>query len=262
MRRIMRPILLAALLLAGCATAPTVPAGSPAAMGAAPPGPARTVADFARVASRVGRVAEQVCREENPGETMGCDFLLVFDSDPRMPPNAFQTVSRGGRPLVVFGAALLGQMSSDDEIAFVLGHEASHQIAGHIGKERAQSMLGAMIFGRIAAQSPGPDGAAPSDAAIRRAMDLGAWYGSQVYSKRYEFEADRLGAYIAARAGYDPVAGAQIFTSPVLAGGGALGSTHPASADRIAAVAAVSVEIARQEALGLVPRPENAGAGT
>ena len=42
-----------------------------------------------------------------------------------MPPNAFQTRGRDGRPVVVVGARLLAEMQSDDELAFVLSHEMS-----------------------------------------------------------------------------------------------------------------------------------------
>jgi predicted Zn-dependent protease len=59
----------------------------------------------------------------------------------------------------------------------------------------------------------------------------GAWRVARRarYSQSYELEADVVGAFIAARAGYDPELGARVFTRPVLAGGGGLLSTHPAS---------------------------------
>lgn len=248
------------LLLAGCAAAPQAPVGGLPPAAGTPPGPARTVADFAMVADRVEPAAEQVCHEQHPGAVgPGCDFVILLDTDPRMPPNAFQTVGRDGRPEIIFGAALLGQLTNDDEIAFVLSHEASHQIAGHIAKERAQSILGALVFGRIAAGMQGPEGQGPSEADIRQAMDIGAYVGSRAYSKTYELEADRLGAYVAARAGFDPQAGAQVFTSPALSGGGALLSTHPGSAERIAAITAIAAEIRRQQAAGVIPSPAYAG---
>ena len=92
-------------------------------------------------------------------------------------------------------------------------------------------------------------------------MDVGAYLGARSYSQTYELEADTLGAFIAARAGYDPERGAQIFVRPALAdaGGPPILSSHPASARRQATVAAVAAEIRRQQALGLTPRPGQAG---
>ena len=106
-----------------------------------------------------------------------------------------------------------------------------------------------------------PYGGPASDQAIQNAMDVGAYLGARSYSQTYELEADTLGAYIAARAGYDPVRGAAIFERPALAnpGGPPILATHPGSAQRQASVAAVAAEIRRQQALGLVPRPDYAG---
>ncbi len=251
------------LSLAACGTTYQVPVAEGGAVTAAPAaarggGKARTASDFRRVAARVEPVAEQFCREERGAGGNACDFAIGLDKDPRMPPNAFQTLNDDGRPIIIVSAALLDQMTSDDEIAFVLSHEASHQIAQHISKQQQQSILGAMVMGGLVVAAGGYGGMGASDEAIQQAMDLGAMVGGRAYSQSYELEADTLGAFIAARAGYDPERGALLFTSPALAGGGALLSTHPASAQRMATVSRVAAEIKRQEAAGLEPRPEYA----
>ena len=133
------PVLLC-LLLAACGTAYEVPvSGGPAVPPPQlPAGSARTPADFARVAARVEPAGEGLCREENPdAPARWCNYRIALDSDPKMPPNAFQTEGEDGRPVVVLGASLLAEMRSDDEIAFVLSHEMSHHIAGHIPKQAA-----------------------------------------------------------------------------------------------------------------------------
>lgn len=269
-----RPVLispfgaLACLALAGCGTTYQLPAdgGGPspppasAPAPAAPSGPARREADFRRVAARVEPAAEQFCREEHPGApAIACDFAIGLAADPDMPPNAFQTRDETGRPLIVMSAALLREMTDDDEIAFVLSHEASHQIADHLTKQAQQQTFGALILGGLAAAAGQYGGVAPSDAQIRQAMDMGAFLGGRAYSQSYELEADTLGAFIADRAGYDPERGALIFESPVLAGGGGLLATHPASGERMRAIAAAAAEIRRQKAAGLEPRPSVSG---
>jgi predicted Zn-dependent protease len=179
-----------------------------------------------------------------------------------MPPNAFQTRSEDGRPIVVVGSTLLAEMLTDDEIAFVLSHEASHHIAGHIPRQQQQQVLGALILGGLVAATGDPvTGAPASEAAIRRAMDIGAYVGARTYSQSYELEADTLGAFIAARSGYDPERGARIFLRPALAnpGGPPLLASHPGSAQRQATVARTAAEIRRQQAIGATPRPGRAG---
>ncbi len=258
---------LACLALAGCGTTyqlpgdgavSSIPSGSAPA---APAGAARREADFRRVAARVEPAAEGFCREEHPGAPpIACDFAIGLASDPDMPPNAYQTRDGNGRPLIVMSRSLLGEMTNDDEIAFVLSHEASHQIADHLTKQAQQQTFGALILGGLAAAAGQYAGGA-SDTQIQQAMDMGAFLGGRAYSQSYELEADTLGAFIAARAGYDPERGALIFQSPALAGGGGLLATHPASDERMRSIAAAAAEIRRQEAAGLDPRPAYAGRG-
>ena len=182
-----------------------------------------------------------------PGAPAGyCDFRIRLDTDPDMPPNAYQSEGPDGRPNVTVGATLLAEMRSDDEIAFVLSHEASHHIAGHIPKQAQQQVLGALVLGGIVAAAGNPYGGPASDQAIQQAMDIGAYVGARSYSQTYELEADTLGAFIAARAGYDPERGALIFQRPALAnpGGPPLLASHPGSAQRQATVAGVAARSA------------------
>lgn len=263
-----RPFIAAALSLfvAGCSTyAP--PDGGPVATPAsvtprtaAPPSRSvgRGVADYRQVAPRVARVAEAFCREELPGRPARyCDFKVRLIDDPRAPPNAFQTIDRDGRPLLVVTTALLRQTGSADEIAFVMSHEAGHHIAQHLPKQQSSQMAGALILGALASAIGGEGGA--SSQQVREAMNLGGFLGGRVYSQGFELEADLVGAYIAARAGYDPDRGSLIFTRPALSSGGdGLLSTHPPSPRRLGAIARISADIRRQQAQGLIPRPGRA----
>ncbi len=264
------PASLLCLLVAACGTTYEVPVaggGAPAAPAAGPAavsGASRTARDFSRVVSRVEPAAEAFCRAELPSAPATyCDFRVLLETDPKMPPNAFQTRGEDGRPVVVVGARLLAEMQSDDELAFVLSHEMGHQIAGHIGKQQQQQVLGAIILGGLVAAAGDGYGGAASGDAIGRAMDVGAYVGGRAYSQSYELEADTLGTYIAARAGYSPERGADIFGRPALAnpGGPPILASHPGSAQRQAVVARVTAEVRRQQALGMTPTPSNAGRG-
>ncbi len=217
--------LLLVLLAAGCAVAPGPTPPAPAR--AAPdglPSPRQAVQNFITVVRRVEPVAEAACRSNAP--RLNCDFQILVDDDPRQPPNAFQTIDRRGRPVVVFTIGLIAEARNQDELAFILGHEAAHHIEGHIPRQQESALRGAVLFGVLTGLGGG------DEAAIRAAQDIGATVGARTYSKDFELEADRLGTVIAHRAGYDPVRGAAYFFRVQDPGNVFLG-THPPNAARV-----------------------------
>ncbi|MBC2836725.1 M48 family metallopeptidase [Paragemmobacter straminiformis] len=195
--------------------------------------------NFIQVVQRVEPMTEAMCRARNIA--LNCDFLIVIDDRPGQPPNAFQTLDRRGRPVLGFTLALIADARNADEIAFVLGHEASHHILGHIPQQKQTATQGAVLAG-ILAQAAGGDAAA-----VRQAQEMGATMGARSYAKNFELEADALGAEIALRAGYDPVIGTGFFDRLPDPGDAFLG-THPANAQRKAQVRAV---VARLLAAGV-----------
>lgn len=234
-------VLTLALATAACTvttvSGPQVPAGGQLAAPPVAPPPRSTgaaVAQLSSVVDRVEPVAEQECRRRTRG--IECDLQIFIDDDPRQPPNAFQTLDRNGDPVIVFTMALAQDTRNPDELAFILGHEAAHHILGHIPQAQQTALLGAVLAG-VLAQS----GGAPGDA-VEIAQQLGATVGSRAFSKDFELEADRLGTIIAARAGYDPVRGAEYFARVPDPGDRFLGS-HPPNAERI--------RVVRQTAAGL-----------
>jgi len=190
---------------------------------------ARVIVDrFVKVVDTVGPVSEQLCLEA--ATTMRCDFLIAVDDRPGSPPNAFQTEDELGRPVIAFTLALIADVQNEDELAFVMAHEAAHHIRGHLSRQNQNASVGAAVFGQLA----GVFGARSSDD-IRAAQKFGAAVGARTYSKSYELEADALGARIALAAGYDPVRGSAFFTRIPDPGDRFLG-THPANAERIEVV--------------------------
>ena len=216
--------LAACVLVAACAEPPrqaVSPISAPAA------GQAQAL-NFLAVQSRVEPVAESECARRNPGAN--CDFRIVVDDRPGMPPNAYQTLDRQGRPLLGFTAALVAQIQNPDELALIMAHEASHHIAGHLVEQNQHAMMGAAAYGRAASRSEGA-----TAATVQQAQMIGAQVAVRTYSRNWELEADRLGAQVAARAGYDPIRGAEFFRRIPDPGNRPMG-THPANAERIAAV--------------------------
>jgi Zn-dependent protease with chaperone function len=213
------------LALAGCSVVaplpPITPIGQPAL------DTTRSPVNFNAVVQRLEPVAERICRSRTSGTN--CDFSIFIDSRAGQPPNAFQRLDDQGRPEIGFTTALIAQAFNNDELAFVLGHEAAHHISGHLSQTRETALAGAVLGGLLATIAGG------SAADVDLAQNIGGTVGARTYSKDFELEADELGTLIAFRAGYDPVQGAQFFARIPDPGDQFLG-THPPNRDRIAIV--------------------------
>lgn len=230
----MRKVALVGLMaLAGCVStveAPQQTARPAAAVASSTPDSVK-IAQFRAVVAAVEPVAERECIARTRG--LNCDFQIVIDDRPNQPPNAFQTEDKLGRPVLAFNLALIASVRNQDELAFVMGHEAAHHIEGHLSRQRNNAMAGAILLGGLAAITGATEGA------VQSATDLGASVGARTYSKDYELEADALGTVITRRAGYDPVRGAAFFTQIADPGDRFLG-THPPNAKRIETVRRVN----------------------
>ena len=223
-------LLVVSLALSGCVSSYPVPSTRPVAATAAPEQPAPVaVENFLAVVSRVKPVAERYCRERHVAQN--CNFRIVVDDRPGQPPNAFQTVDSFNRPVIGFTVALIVGARNQDELAFVLGHEAAHHVEGHIPKRQDQAMSSAILAGILAQAG----GLSPEE--VKEAQSLGAQVGARSYSKDFELQADALGAEIALMAGYDPVRGIAFFDRLPDPGDKFLGS-HPPNAARKATVLA------------------------
>lgn len=232
-------------LLAGCTLEPMVgPVPRPGAQpmplpGLYQPGPAldtRTAAEnFVSVIERVEPVAERYCRERRPD--LNCDFQIVVDDRAGAAPNAFHTLDPAtGRPLIGFTLALIADARNPDELAFILGHEAGHHIAGHIPRAQTSAMTGALILGTLAALGgAGTQG-------VETAQQIGGAVGARQYSKSYELEADAIGTLVAWRAGFDAERGAAFFSRLPDPGNSFLGS-HPPNQQRMVVVAETLAQI-------------------
>lgn len=231
--------LIAVALLSACV--PTYPPVS-APPAAPPPAAAPTarlpsetaVRNFVEVVQRLEPVTEDICRARTRG--VNCDFLIVVDDRLGQPPNAFQTLDRQGRPVLGFTLALIGDARNPDEIAFVLGHEASHHILGHLPQTNANAQGAAMAAAILAAAT----GASPQ--AAEQLTGMAATVGARSYAKEFELQADAMGAEITYLSGYDPVLGTGFFDRLPDPGDAFLG-THPPNAARKAVVARVVADL-------------------
>lgn len=136
---------------------------------------------------------------------------------------------------VVLTSAIIAAAASDDELAALIGHELSHNFLHH------RARLDAAGVGRGLGSRVGPKAA-------------------QV--RQTENEADALGVYLAARAGYDPAAAAAFWQRFGEKYGDGLftDATHPGWRDRVTTLTRLAAEIAAKRRAGLPLLPDTPGA--
>lgn len=178
-----------------------------------------------RVGKRIVTEARKVDGSLPPFEKW--EFVVVNDNS----ANAF--AMPGGK--VAFNTGIFPLMTSDDEVAVVMGHEVSHVICRH-GNERATQQIIAQLG--VAGVGMASSAYIKSDVwrtAINTGWGTGTQLGVLKFSRTHESEADIIGIHLAAKAGYDPQV-AIGFWEKMSAGGGAppeFLSTHPSGTTRI-----------------------------
>lgn len=158
--------------------------------------------------------------------------FVVFDDDT---VNAW--VLPNGK--VGFYKGILDIMDTDDHIATVMGHEVGHVAARHSAERASQQMAAQMGMGLVSsALSQRSD--VPYSDQIGAALGMGVTLGVILpYSRRHEFEADRLGVDYMVGSSYDPRQALDFWvamSSTHQQRTAAFMSTHPSDDSRIAAM--------------------------
>lgn len=145
----------------------------------------------------------------------------------------------GGKVAVYTG--ILPWCQNEASLAAVLGHEIGHAIARHGGERMSQQMV-QQVGTQAASAVMAAKGVTPTNQNLMLGLAGGlAQYGVLLpYSRAHELEADYLGLTYMAKAGYDPHEAVAFWKRFSALGSStpALLSTHPASADRAAQMAA------------------------
>lgn len=145
-------------------------------------------------------------------------------------------VMPGGK--VGFHTGILDIMDNDDQVATVMGHEAGHVVGKH-SAERYSQQLAAGAVTSIA--SVALAGSGSEDAAmIAGILGAGVTFGFVLpYSRKHEYEADRLGTDFMATANYEPNEAVRFWDTMTQTGGQKpmeFMSTHPSDQNRITAM--------------------------
>jgi predicted Zn-dependent protease len=99
--------------------------------------------------------------------------------------------------MVVF-SSVLRAARTDAQLALVIGHELAHANLGHLNMRRTNSAIG--WLSGAAADAGIMLGGMSTHGAFSKALSRA---GARAFSVAFEREADYVGAYYAARAGYD-----------------------------------------------------------
>ncbi len=180
-----------------------------------------------RVTKRVSKAAEKLHPEATKG--FAWEFRLVDAPDTI---NAWALP--GGKMAVYTG--LFKAAKNEDQLAAVMGHECSHAIARHGGERISQQSATQMVLTGLNAGMQFSEMSPVTQQATMAAFGAGSQYGILLpFSRHQESEADELGLFIAAEAGYDPREAVELWKNMASMGGSKppeWASTHPADETR------------------------------
>ncbi|MFN3658328.1 MAG: M48 family metalloprotease [Pseudolabrys sp.] len=154
---------------------------------------------------------------------------------------------------IVMHSAIVALARTDAQLAAVVGHEMAHANLGHLDKKTFNMRLG-MIGGAMVDGGLLLGGISTGGAFTRH---LGA-AGANAYSVGFEREADYVGAYYMARAGYSLEGVEEFWRAMGLAHPDSIrfSTTHPATPIRAVQMQMVAKEIAEKKRRGLPLDPE------
>lgn len=183
-----------------------------------------------RVGKNIAAATERYLRSNGLSDEIK-EFAWEFNLVKSDEINAF--CMPGGKIVVYEG--LMKLVSSDDELAVVLGHEVAHAVAKHSNERISQQMLtqyGAQILGQTLSQK-----SEMVQAIAGTVYGVGAQYGVTLpFSRKHETEADYMGLILMTMAGYNPDKAVTFWQKMSASSGGKVPefmSTHPSDARRI-----------------------------
>lgn len=181
---------------------------------------------------RVNRGGQELTVQLTPDSI--CDYPL------RLANESVVNAYADGKSIMVT-RGMMRFATDDRELALVIGHELAHNTMGHIDKKTANAVVG-MVFDILAA-SKGVN----TNSAFGKA-------GAQAYSQAFESEADYVGMYYLARAGYDSTGAADFWRRMAAEHPGNIkgnySASHPSTTERFLSLEKVSDEVKLKQTSG------------
>lgn len=177
---------------------------------------------------------------------MGCAIPIQYITDDAV------NASTNGKKIIIH-SAIVEMAKTDAQLAHVIGHELAHANLGHLDKQLVNSVVGwvsgtAIDVGILA-------GGVSTGGAFGREFTKA---GERAFSVNFEREADYVGAYYAARAGYDLNGVEEFWRATSLAHPNSirLATTHPLTPVRFVQMKQVAAEIEAKRRRGAPLVPE------
>lgn len=187
------------------------------------------------IAARVEKASETLCAAMGGRQ---CSFAVVLD------PNQKGLNAHADGQRVVIYPAMVDFARDDTQLAFVIAHEFAHSIMGHVASQQKNVAIGGILGTLVdaAAQSQGYETGGTFG-------KIGAQQALLRYSPAFENEADYVGLYILARAGYAIENAPGFWREMSLLAPQAIytTSTHPNNPARTVAMQKAVVEIRAKE---------------
>jgi predicted Zn-dependent protease len=179
-----------------------------------------------RVGERIAAAARRM--HPDPSREFTWEIVLIDE-----PGTANAWCMPGGKMAVYSG--LLPITQDETSLAIVVGHEVAHAVARHGSERMSQSLAMDAVLVLADTQM---DEKTPEERSqiMQLLVGVGTLGAILPYSRLHESEADELGLYLAADAGYDPHAAIGLWERMAAQGGGGdfeFLSTHPSEATRI-----------------------------
>jgi hypothetical protein len=176
----------------------------------------------------------------------GCAIPILLETNPEL--NAFTDFSK-----IVIQTGILRIARIESDVAVIVGHELAHNTMGHYRKKRVNSLLGSV--GGSVIDGGFLLGGISTGGAFSNYLEI---VGANAFGVGFELEADYVGAYYAARAGYDISGSEEVWQRMSLEQPSSIrkASTHPTTPVRYLQMRKVIAEIADKKIqnLPLVPK--------
>ena len=177
------------------------------------------------------------------------DRLVAVSDLPQLPyevtlvhTNIVNAAAMPGGQMIVFEGlynATNALVKDKDEMAAVLAHEIAHVNCRH-STERLTVVTGGAVFTMLIAAVLEHNNEDAWATGVQALFAVGTTFYIPTYTRKDEYEADRVGLFYMAKAGYDPRAAPRIWKRVSEEGGSkdkaSIFSTHPSSGDRYKAL--------------------------
>ncbi|MES2985097.1 MAG: M48 family metallopeptidase [Pseudomonadota bacterium] len=142
------------------------------------------------IARRIEKASASLCRDVTVAGT-NCAFEVLLD-----PTKHDLNAHADGQNVIIY-PAMVDFVRNDSQLGFVIAHEFAHNMMEHIDAQKQNTTIG-LLLGAVADVAAGAGGINTQGAF----GELGSSQGTLSYSSDFEAEADYVGLYILARAGF------------------------------------------------------------